>query len=207
MCHRLDVGLVTDNGPAVGRAREELLVHGHVELEERVVQIASELLEHGATLDVHLLLDELEMGHAIGLELHQTAQLVLRHALEVDRRVRSGERVLDAAVGAGETREDNPGSGCCSLEEEMLEEVREPGLSGSLVSRSDPVPDRMTDDRQAVIVDYIAFEAVGEAEAREAARLLADRGNGNGCEGTRGSKEPQHPSGETDGRLHRCLTP
>ena len=82
--------------------RVELLAQARARI---VVDPLRALLEHDAALVQHFLLAELQVGHAVGLHLHDQLEAIPGDGLEVAGVIGAGERVLVAAIARDDARE------------------------------------------------------------------------------------------------------
>ena len=113
---------------------------------------------------------EIEIDHAVGLELHHQRQPVLGDALEIGGVVMRGEGVVLAAVARHRLGQFAGGHVLGALEHQMLEEMRRAREAGRIVGAADAEPQHVRDDGRAVIFDHHDLHAVGELEL---GRLLA----------------------------------
>ena len=94
----LDLVAPADDRHAIGVMGEERGLHRLVELRAGIrVAMHAALLEHDVALGRDDLVGEHEAGHAVGLEGHHLAEMLLGDALEIGGIVVAGEGVLLAA--------------------------------------------------------------------------------------------------------------
>ena len=136
------------------------------------------LVQHDVALGRDHRVGQHEVGHAVGLELHHLAEVLLGDALEIGGVVGGGEGVLVAADRRDALAELVARMLRRALEHQMLEEMRDAGLAGRLVGRADLVPDHVGHDRRAVIGDDDDLHAVAERELHGVRRHPRNLGGG-----------------------------
>ena len=131
-----------------------------------VVHRPAALVLHHVALRVELLLRHRgeEAPHAVGLEPERELELVRRQRLEVVRAVEPGRAVERPAGALHELEVLVRRDVGRALEEHVLEQVSEPGATGTLVGRADVVPEIHRDDRRGVIFGQGHPQPVGELE-------------------------------------------
>ncbi len=141
------------------RQRGEALPPGAVRL---VVDRPAALVLHDVALGVELLLRHRreQPAHAVGLEPERDRELVRRHGLEVVRAVEPGRPVQRPAGTLHELEVLVRRDVRRSLEEHVLEQVREAGASGALVRRADVIPEVDRDERRGVVFRQGDAEAI-----------------------------------------------
>ena len=133
-----------------------------------VVRPALLVLDDLALVVEVLLAERVEQGrHPVGLEPQRQVDLVCRQGLEVVGAVEPGRAVHRAAGGLDEGDVLGLGDVAGSLEHDVLEEVREPGLALHFVLRPDVVPEVDRDDRREVILGDDDPQAVVETLVAE----------------------------------------
>jgi hypothetical protein len=152
------------------------------------------LFEHHVALGQYVLVLQHQAGHAIGLELHHAAELVLGDALVIAGVVRRGESVLVAADALHRCGKLAGRMLLRALEHQMLEKVGEARFAGRLVGRADLVPDHLRYHRGAVVGDHHDLHAVGQLEG---GRRL--RGDGLRAGARRGEERREQQGGDGDG--------
>jgi hypothetical protein len=103
-------------------------------------------------------------GHPVGLVIHHRAQMLLRHTLEIGGVVEGGEGVLLAAEAGDDLGElaRRPARG--ALEHQMLEEMRDAGLSRRIIGGAVAIPDHVSDDRRAPVGHNHDIHPIAEPE-------------------------------------------
>ena len=146
-------------------AGEERRLQRFVELRRRIVLDAhAALLEHHLALGPDNLVGKQKIGHAVRLEAHERLEMLASDALEIGGVVVARERVLLPAEVRDEIGELALRMLLRALEHQMLEEMRDAGLSHRIVRRAVLVPDHMGDDRRAAILDRDDLHAVWQRE-------------------------------------------
>ena len=125
------------------------------------------LLQHHVEFGRDHLLGQHQVGHPVGLELHQRLQVLARDPLVVAGVVVGGEGVLLAADGGHGLRELAGRVLGGALEHQVFEEMRDAGLAGRLVGGADLVPDHVGDDRRAPVRDHHDFQPVRQREVAD----------------------------------------
>jgi hypothetical protein len=125
---------------------------------------------------------ERQAGHAVGLERHHLAEVLLGDALEEGGVVVAGEGVLLAADLGDAQRELALRVGLRALEHQMFEEMSDARLARRIVGRAVAVPHHMGDDGRPMVGDDDDGEAVGEPELGDARSGRDGRGRRGGAE-------------------------
>ena len=146
-----------DDGPGVGMpGGKEVLEEDVEDAAVRLVLPLALLVLHDAALLVEAcLVDHAEeVAHAVRLHPEREVEGVLRHDLEVVGAIAAGRPVHAGGADALERPEVLVVVVLGAVEHQVLEEVRETGLAGLLVLRTDVVPDVDGDDgRLGVLMD------------------------------------------------------
>ena len=146
-----------------------------------VLDTHAALFLHHLALALERLVIDAQRRHAIGFEPQRERQVLRRQRLPEHGLVFGGERVA-AATNAGNDRGVRFGLDVLgALEHHVLEEMREPGATGTLVLRADVVGHRYMHDRSRVILRQDHAQPVRE----RCDLVLKLRG--------------------TDGGVHRCI--
>ena len=171
-----------DDRRSIGMVGEQGRLHRLVQLRVRIgVAMHAPLLHHHFALGRDDLVGQDEAGHAVGLELHHRAQMLLGDALEIGGVIVAGERVLLAADLRDGFREGALRMRLGALEHQMFEKMRDARLAWRIVGRTVAVPDHVGDDRRATVRDDDDGQSVVEFEIDD-----ADAGRGRGAGGAWG---------------------
>ena len=144
-------------------AAEQLLAHGFVEQARRhVLDPHAPFLEHDLPLGRQLLLDDAQVGHAVGLHAHHHLEPVGGDGLVITGDVEVGEGVLATAVARDDAREFTGPERGCALEHHVLEEVRDAGAAEDLVGTAHLVDQHLGDDRCAARRQHDHLQSVAQ---------------------------------------------
>ncbi len=149
--------------------RERHRGHALVDAAVRLVLVLAFLVLHDAALLVELVLADRadEVPHAIRFHPERHVERGRRNGFEIVRAVVPRRAVLVRRAGELERAEELVLVVLRALEHQVLEEVRETGLSGGLVGRADVIPDADRDDRRLVVFADDDREPVRQRERRE----------------------------------------
>ena len=167
--HGLQVGDLADRGPVVRMIRrEERGEQRHRrETVRAVLVVLAALVQHDVALVRELCLRERRQQEAHAVRFHPQGELegVGRHHFPVVRTVGVG-RSVERRAGALQRLEEAAIVMLRPLEHQMLEQVRETGMSRMFVLRSDVVPDVDRDDRTPVILVQEHVESIAQRVLR-----------------------------------------
>ena len=107
---------------------------------------------------------EPQVGHPVGLHVHEGAELLLGDALVIGGHILAGEGVVLPAEPGDDLGELADRDLVGRLEHQVLEEVGDAGHALGLVGGADLVPDHVGDDGGPVVGDDDHLHAVGELE-------------------------------------------
>jgi hypothetical protein len=105
-----------------------------------------------------------QVGHAVGLVLHDDLEAVAGHGLVVAGEVVAGEGVLAPAVERDDMGELARTQLVRALEHQVLEEVGVARFPGRLIGGADLVPDHVGDDGRTAVGDHHYLQAVVEGK-------------------------------------------
>ncbi len=177
----------------------------------RAVLAALEFVAHHRHLGVEVLLRDERVDHPVGFHRERPVEILVGggERLEIVGAVEEGRPVHPHAA-APEFLED-VGIRGRALEQQMLEQVRHPGLAVALVARADEIGDVDGRRRLGRVGEEQHLEAVGERVLRDAlhrgALRDAGRQGGMGDQGEEGEcGSDNEPGGSVGiGRGHECL--
>ncbi len=157
-----------------------------------IVALALLVLDDAALVIEHLLGNGAEqMAHAIAFHEQRHLEPSLRHRLEIIGAIEPGAAVEVGRADLLHRLEEFARRVLGAVEHQMLEQMRETGLAGRLVLRSDIVPDADRDDRRLAVLMHDHAQAVGKREGLVGDADLLDerlhrRRGGRGARGEHG---------------------
>ena len=104
-----------------------------------VVDAHAAFFQHHVAFGLNADIRQIEIGHAVGFELHDELQSVLRDLLVEGRVIVRGEGVVLAAVARDGLRELAARHGRRAAEHHVFEEMRQAGNARRIVHRADLV--------------------------------------------------------------------
>ena len=146
----LQVFAETDHLVAVRVFLESQGVDRLAQAEERFVLVAFALRDDHGAFQFGLLRVEVAVDHAVGFQVERDVQLVRRQGFQVGGPVQRGQRVPKTAVARNGLVEHIDGVLGRALELHVFHPMRDAGLAGHLVARTDAVPDPVADQRNVV---------------------------------------------------------
>ena len=203
---RLQILHAADGRPAVGM---RIRIHRLQQPVEGaavglVLALALLVLDHAALALQHLLIDVGgEEAHAVGFQIQRALQARDRHVLEEVGAVGIGGAVAVVRAQVVHRLAETVRVVLAAVEEEVLEQMREPGAAAALVARTDVVPDVHRHQRHAVVLVDQHREAVRQHDLLVFDPQLFDIGDHRrgGADGRHaGQQDRQQDGGNGDGR-------
>ncbi len=163
---RLDIVGRAEQAAAVGVIGKARCTELLVEQKHRAHFLAAPLVQHGADLRLHVLVADLEVDHAVCLDLHQLGQLLLGKALGILGVLVGGPRVGGGCRRARRRSLSKELAGNRLVPRNIMcsRKCANPGWSFGVLGATDLVPEHVSGHRHTMVGHDHHLHAVGERE-------------------------------------------